>query len=77
MSELAELLPREVHEISHATVTFSKSVYDDGYDWVIRVMHRGDVHAAHALRRYKSGVEAEAALLDLNKYIAAVRRLTA
>ena len=75
MSELAALLPREVHEINHIAMNFSKSVYNDGYDWVVRVIHHDDVRG-HALRRYKSRAEAEAALDKLQAYIAAVKRLT-
>lgn len=76
MSELVELLPYGVDHIRHVTVAFSKSVYDDGYDWAIQVMHRDGVRS-YVLRRYKDLTEAEIALSELQKYIKAIDRLTA
>ena len=76
MSDLAALLPREVHWINHVTLAYSKSVYDDGFDWVVRVVHHDDLRG-HALRRYKTGDEAQDAVEELHRYIASVRRLTA
>lgn len=75
MSELAELLPWDVRDVNHATIAASKSVYNDGYDWVVHVMRRRDMRG-YVLRRYKSVTEAELALAELQDYIKAVRRLT-
>lgn len=75
MSELAALLPWDVRDVNHVTLAASKSVYNDGYDWVVRVQQRRDMRG-YVLRRYKSATEAELATTELRNYINAVVRLT-